>query len=156
MSEVKEVKNSLVAKIMTVLGLGDEGKIGKFVAKEIKKANTAIKSLKHNLTAELSQYDIEKGKLKDRLEDANEAVEDAYANITPENVSTNAAMEEFAEVYWKGVVDAERSVESLTNQLKSLEDAFEKGGWAGDVQFEGTADLNSQIAKYETRIDRIS
>ena len=41
--------------------------------------------------------------LKDKLEDAKEALSDAYENVTPENVHNNAAMLEFESTYWYGV-----------------------------------------------------
>ena len=161
MSEKKVTKIGIVGRIMAHLGLGDEGKIGKFFIKEIKKCNNAVKQLKHNQTGELSQFKIEEEKLNDKLEDAVEAVKDAYENVKPEDVATNAKMDAFSVVYWEGVKEANRNVKKIKDSLEILSKVFDEGGnyYANNttvLSFEGKKFLKEQISMYEDRIKEIS
>jgi len=139
-------KLGIVAKIMKVLKLDEEGKIGKFFAKEVKKCETAIRDLKNNLTATANIFASDMEKLNDRLEDAKDNVEAAYQAVTIDNVANNETMERFAESYWAKVNSAEDKVARIQKEIEDANKANEAA----------VKEIETQIAKYETRIARIS
>lgn len=141
-----EVKGlGIVAKIMKVLKLDEEGKVGKFFAKEVKKCVTAIRDLKNNLVAQANVFASDLEKLNDRLEDAKDNVEAAYQAVTIDNVANNETMDRFADSYWSKVTSAEDRVTRIEKEIES----------AGKVNEASTKEINEQIEKYQTRIDRI-
>lgn len=140
-----EPKLGIVAKIMKVLKLDEEGKVGKFFAKEIKKCETAIRDLKNNRTAYVNTFTSASEKLADKLEDAKERVESAYQAVTIEDIPNNEAMESFSTRYWNTVTTAEARVASVEAEVKAANEAQEKQ----------LKEVDDQIAKYETRIARI-
>lgn len=80
------------------------------------------------------------------IEDAKDAVEAAYQNITPENVINNAAMTAYSAEFWRNVNYAEQALEQLEKEVEEatkLHDAKVK-------------ELESQIGKYKARIAKIS
>ena len=142
-----EVKGlGIVALIMKALKLDEEGKIGKFFAKEVKKFENAIRDLKNNIAATENVHQSNLERLNDGLEDAKEGVETAYQNVTVENVANNATMESFASTYWYGVETANSKVKSIENKIKDATEAHVKA----------IEEITLQIAKYQARIDKIN
>ena len=84
--------------------------------------------------------------LTDQLQDAKEAVNDAYMAVTAEDVKTNAAMNSFADIYWYNVTQAEGKVERIEKRMEANTEAHKKN----------IDDLNKQIAKYQARIDALT
>lgn len=141
-----EPKLGIVAKIMKVLKLDEEGKVGKFFAKEIKKCETAIRDLKNNRTAHVNTFSSASEKLADKLEDAKERVESAYQAVTIEDIPNNEAMESFSSRYWNGVTVAEARVTSIEAEIKK----------ANEEQEKLLKEVDDQIAAYTNRISRIN
>jgi len=147
MPEEKKVKKpAIVVRIMTALGLGDEGKIGKFFAKEAKKCRIELKKLGSNLKTTELKYSISKEQLEERLEDAVEAVQAAYDAVTPEDVPNNAAMDSFATSYWGGIDAAEAEVKSLEEELEELE----------EINKITVEEIEEDITKYKVRLKAVS
>ena len=143
-TEVKEL--AIVKRIMKALKLDEAGKISKFLRQEIKTFNERIDGLKLNLQIlELKRKEAVASSDRN-IEDAKEAVEAAYDNITMENVSNNAAMTQYSSVYWRGIERAEAALKELEDGAKESKEAHEKA----------VAEINEQIAKYQARIKKIS
>ena len=136
---------AIVARIMKVLKLDEAGKIEKFFAKEIKKFETAIKHLNNNITALKNVYQAAVDTLNEKLEDAKEAVENAYDAVTLENLATNDSMTNFSERYWAKITRAEELVVAIEDELKRLTERHEK-----DLK-----EIQDQIAKREARIAKL-
>lgn len=136
---------AIVARIMKVLKLDEEGKIGKFFTKEIKKFETAIRHLNNNISALKNVYQAAVDKLNEKLEDAREAVENAYDAVTTEDLATNDAMSNFSDRYWAKVTRAEDAVNALVKQAEKDAEAHEKA----------LKEIQDQITKYETRIAKL-
>jgi len=136
----------IVALIMAVLKLDEAGKIGKFFAKEVKKFESAIRDLKNNVTEMENVYQSDTDKINGKLEDAKEAVEDAYQAVTIENVANNATMESFAASYWRNIDSAQALVTRIEKQIAD----------AAEAQVKALKEVNDQIAKYQARIDKIN
>jgi len=136
---------AIVARIMKVLKLDEAGKIEKFFAKEIKKFETAIKHLNNNIAALKNVYQAAVDTLNEKLEDAREAVENAYDAVTLENLATNDSMTNFSERYWAKIARAEETVVAVEEELKRLTEKHEK-----DLK-----EIQDQIAKREARITKL-
>jgi len=136
---------AIVARIMKVLKLDEAGKIEKFFAKEIKKFETAIKHLNNNIVALKNVYQAAVDALNEKLEDAREAVENAYDAVTLENLATNDSMTNFSERYWAKITRAEEAVVALEEQFKKLTENHEKE----------LKEVQEQIGKRQTRIAKL-
>lgn len=135
----------IVAKIMAALKLGEEGKIGSFFNKLESDFTREIKAIKHNISGAEFEHEQTIEKLTQQLEDAQQAVEDAWMNVTADKVSTNAAQDSFKGDYLYNIATAEEKVESIKRRIKDTEGEYK----------EKIDDLNDQIAKYEARLARI-
>lgn len=135
---------AIVKRIMSILKLDEAGKISKFFESIVKDAKRAIAQLEANKKALAMQYDMDVDKFNEEIEDAGEAVEAAFDNVTLEDVKTNAEIENFKNVYLARVTDAEKKLERIQKQLKSYTEAYE----------EKVEDINKQIDKYQARIDK--
>ena len=119
-------KQTLVERILAALNLGESGKIQHFVDKQVRNYNREIVALERNIANEKYAQETELTSLKEKLEDAQAAVESAYTDITPANVETNKAQDEFGEIYWSKITSAEKTVESIEKQIQLLEEATQE------------------------------
>lgn len=138
-------KQGIVASIMSALKLGEEGKIGSFFNKLENEFEREIKSINHNIKGEELEHDHAVESLKAKIEDAKKAIEDAWMNITAEQVATNALQDSFKETYLYNVASKEAELTRLEGQLKRINEAHESI----------IKDLNEQIEKYEARLKKI-
>lgn len=143
-TEVKEF--AIVKSIMKLLKLDDAGKISKFFNQEVKSAKEAIEGIKLNIQAKELYRKQALSKSEKEIEDATAELEDAYQNVLPENVDTNAKMTAYSAQYWAGVKKAEEKLARLNKEAEEAAKRYEE-----DIKFE-----REQIAKYQARIDRIS
>ena len=138
-------KQGIVASIMSALKLGEEGKIGSFFNKLENEFEREIKSINHNIKGEELEHDHAVESLKAKIEDAKKAIEDAWMNITAEQVATNALQDGFKETYLYNVTLAEYRLGELEKQLKRTNESHESS----------IKDLNEQIEKYQARLKKI-
>lgn len=117
-------KYALVNLILRKPGLSDEGILDKFFDKQVKRLSRDIKTSEQNIKAITSNYEVDKDKLLEDIEDAEEALVDAYKAINPEDLKNNAAMAQFEQSYWANIAIAEAKVEALKADLTDLEDAY--------------------------------
>ena len=143
-TEVKEF--AIVKSIMKLLKLDDAGKISKFFNQEVKSAKEAIEGIELNIQAKELYRKQALSKSEKEIEDATAELEDAYQNVLPENVDTNAKMTSYSVQYWAGVSNAERKLARLNKEAEDAAKRHEE-----DIKLE-----REQIAKYQARIDRIS
>lgn len=138
-------KSGIVASIMSALKLGEEGKIGSFFNKLENEFEREIKSINHNIKGEELEHDHAVESLKAKIEDAKKAIEDAWMNITAEQVATNALQDGFKETYLYNVSLAEHRLGELEKQLKRTNESHESS----------IKDLTDQIEKYDARLKKI-
>jgi len=146
MSSKNQTPKSMFAKVAAFLKLGDEGKLQSFytrlqrtVEQDIKKLTTSRSLLVSNFQETTEQYQYD-------LQDAAEAVDSAWMNVTPEQVSTNELQAAFMGQYLEGVSRAEAKV-------TALEDARER---AAQAHKEALENIDKQIARYNTLLVRIT
>lgn len=136
---------ALAQKVLNFLNIGEDAKINNFFAKEVKKAEKAIRDLKRNLTTLENQYNDSVDDINEKLADAVEAVQEAKIAITLNDVKTNDAADSFASIYWRNVDAKLAEVKRLEKKIEALKESFEQS----------TKDTNEQIDKYQSRIDMI-
>lgn len=125
-TETTEAKSkyALVNLIMKVLKLDDAGILEKFFDKQVKRLNRDIKTSEQNIKAITSNFEVKRDELLEQIEDAEEAVINAYTAINPDDLKNNAAMAEFEEDYWNRITIAENDVQNLKDDLVDLEDNY--------------------------------
>ena len=143
---VKKSKFAIVNAVVIALNLGDYGKIENFVQKtaktlerEIDTLGRSIKNAEHNYASDLAQ-DSEK------LEDAQQYVEDSYTNLNPDKLKTNEAQRGYMETYLSAIDLAE-------GRVLGIEKSMEK---KKEVQKDLIKELNEQIAVRKKRINRLT
>ena len=138
-------KFKFVTAIMALFNLGDEGKFVSFFSRLERDFNRAIEQLKINLNILKSQHDQEMTELKEQLEDAVQSVEDAWLNVKPEQIATNALQESFKESYLAAIERAEDEVERIEERIEKVKDRYKEDREA----------INKQIKAYEARINKL-
>lgn len=139
-------KTGIVAKILALLNLGEEGKIENFFEKQRKALQKDIKNLGKNLDTYEDQKAEALEELNEKLEDAKVKVEEAYTSVTVENVSTNERANSFQDYYWDAVTRAENVVARLEAEIKAETEKYDKL----------IASVKDQTAKKQARLDKIS
>jgi archaellum component FlaC len=135
----------IVAKVLALLKVGDEGKISSFYSKLESDFTREIKAIKHNIAGTKLEYDNYAQTLAEQLEDYTAAVEDAWLNITADQVATNALQESFKSSYLRQIANAEAKVQSIEESIKDAKEEYEAT----------MKDLNDQISKYEARLAKL-
>ena len=144
--EEKTVFSALIKEIMAILKLDDAGRLEKFFKNEVKLLKSEIKIIETNKQTSALQYDIALSEIDDKIEDAEEALKDAYRNVKIEDINNNDAMKEFSSKYWANIDNKENNLEALKEERKSIVKNYEDHLEA----------RNKKIAKREARIKAIS
>lgn len=139
-------KQTIVARILAILNLGEEGKIGHFFTKQVKSLQREIDGLKRNIVTLTYNSDLAIDQLREKLEDAKAELDAAYLNITPADVETNAKQDEFSATYWSNVERAEAKVTRLEKTITEGTDCLK----------DQIKDNEEQIKERERRIEKIS
>lgn len=137
---------AIVKSIMKILKLDDAGKLEKFFKGEIRTCKDYIAQLEANQSSFDLQYKIDMAKLDRDIDDATEEVEQAYFQVSPEDVVNNAACTSFSSIYWANIALAESKLTSLKEKKANLEEKQENN----------TLETKEQIEKYQSRINKIS
>jgi predicted nucleic acid-binding Zn-ribbon protein len=137
----KTLVMTLVSKIAAALKLGDEGKLQSFFTRMIRENNRQITNIGQNIEAEKISYNHLKTSLEDKLEDAKQALEDAYMHVDISRIGTNADQDAYRKVYLDNIERAEMTIDKIEADLEDLEKSFE----------ESIAIKQKQIDAYELR-----
>lgn len=144
--KIVEVKNVLVAEIMSILKLDDAGRLEKFFTGEAKRFDSKIKAIEMNKKTSALQLELKMDGLVSKIEDAEASVADAYRAVKPENISTNDAMESFSERYWSNIEAKEAALARLIAEKEASQKVY-------DEELKGREE---KIAAYKSRIAKIS
>jgi hypothetical protein len=146
MSSKNQTPKSMFSKVAAFLKLGDEGKLQSFysrlqrtVEQDIKKLTTSRSLLVSNFQEVIEQYQYD-------IQDAVEAVDSAWMNVTPEQVSTNELQSSFMGQYLDGVSRAEAKVTALEDSRSRAEKSH-----ASSLE-----SIDAQIARFNTLLVRIT
>ena len=124
MSSKNSTPKSMFEKVVAFLKLGPDGKLQSFytrlqrtVEQDIKRLNTSRSILVSNFQESTEQYQYD-------LQDAQEAVDAAWMNVTPEQVATNELQAQFMQTYLDNISRAESKVTSLESLRDSAVEAY--------------------------------
>ena len=140
------VFSALVSKIMSILKLDDAGKLSKFFEGEVKSIKNGIKAIEMNKQTAALQHEMALSEIDSRIEDAEEALKDAYTAVTVDDINNNDAMKAFSPKYWGNIEAKEDRLQRLKDDRKARIEAYDKE----------LEKRNEKITKQEARIAAIS
>ena len=140
------VFSALVSKIMSILKLDDAGKLSKFFEGEVKSIKNGIKAIEMNKQTAALQHEMALSEIDSQIEDAEEALKDAYTAVTVDAVNSNDAMKAFSPKYWGNIEAKEDRLQRLKDDRKARIEAYDKE----------LEKRNEKITKQEARIAAIS
>ena len=140
------VFSALVSKIMSILKLDDAGKLSKFFESEVKSIKNGIKAIEMNKQTAALQHEMALSEIDSRIEDAEEALKDAYTAVTVDDINNNDAMKAFSPKYWGNIEAKEDRLQRLKDDRKARIEAYDKE----------LEKRNEKITKQEARIAAIS
>lgn len=111
----------IVERIMAKLKLGDNGKLQNFFDKQIKNLKNQIKDYEKAIENERYNSGNRVESLREQQEDAEDELQDAYDNVKPEDVETNAKQDQYAITYWQAIEDAEAVLEEIKMEIEEEE-----------------------------------
>jgi isocitrate dehydrogenase kinase/phosphatase len=135
---------SIREKVVSLLKLDDKGRIEKFFNSQVKKINEHISKHEANLKIYGVTYETNLKTLTNKLDSAEEYLEDMYINVDLNEIKTN--FENYSISYWNKISDAESNIKNIQERIKTLGEEYNK-------QIETT---NEQINKHIARVKRIS
>ena len=144
-TEEKGLVMTLVSKIAAALKLGDEGKLQSFFTRMIRENNREITNLEQNMEAEKISYNHSKISLEDKLEDARQALEDAYMDVDISRISTNADQDSYKYVYLGKIERAERRIDEIELELTTLAEAFSEANKRRQKQIDAYTSRNAKL-----------
>jgi len=117
----KKTPLTVFEKIKATLKLGDDGKLMSFFGRIDKFIKREIKALETSRTLTVSTYEQERDQLVDKLQDAVEALDSQYQNVTVDQIATNSLQESFMGTYLDRIRYAENTVNDIENQIEELD-----------------------------------
>ena len=141
----KTKTSGIVAKIMAIQNLGEEGKVGSFFCGLEKHYNSNISKLEHNQKSLEFKYASDVDNLNDRLADAKEDLENAWLAVDIEKIQTREDQKHYISVYNHNISRATAVVEGLEDGLENLKKSHES-----DI-----IDIQNQISEYTARLNKI-
>ena len=138
--------SDLVAEVLKLLKMDDAGRVSKFFKKEVKRLREEIKTFEMNKQTAEMEFERRLSKYDSQIEDAEEAVKEAYTKIQVEELTSNEAMENFSAKYWSNINDKEYLLISLVDARKRAVEQYEIT----------VKERDEKIAKRVQRIEKIS
>ena len=138
--------SDLVSEVLKLLKMDDAGKVSKFFKKEVKRLREEIKTFEMNKQTAEMEFERRLSKYDSQIEDAEEAVKDAYTKIQVEELSSNETMENFSVKYWRNIDAKEYSLKILAEERKKAVEQYELA----------VRDRDEKIAKRIQRIEKLS
>jgi glutamine synthetase adenylyltransferase len=139
-------QKSLLDRIKATLKIGDEGKVQNFIDKQTSLLKRDVKSINQNISILENEYSNKMEDFTDQIEDAEQAVINAYEAINPEDLKNNSSTDEFAKKYWANIEDCERTLKALNKMVENYKESY-------STKLEN---FKLQIAERERRIKNLS
>jgi len=147
MANAKKVtKVTLIDRILSILNLDDHGKVASFFKGEVKKLQNAVRQLESNEKQEDLRNELALEALNEKIEDAQQDVDDAYLAVKVEYIQSNEDKKNFSTNYWNNISSKEYILKDLKRSLENKLEAIE----------DSKKDLKEQKAAYAARIKKIT
>ena len=108
-------KVTLTERLLAVLKGGTDAKFTRFEAKLEKKINKDIATRKDAIAS-----------LKEKQDDANEALNDAVLNVEPSSIETSEGAEAYTITYLRNVRAKRNVVKELQNQIDAIQEEIDE------------------------------
>ncbi len=141
----KTTATGIVAKVLAWLNITEEGKIVNFFERLRNDLIKEIKKLKRNLEVTKDEYNDKLEVLQEQKQDAEARVDEAYMNVTVENINTNEKASSFVNDYWNNIERAESALDDINSRIKETEKYKE----------DTIKSIQEQIAERERRLNKI-
>jgi len=137
-------KFTLTQKVMAFFKITEDAKVDSFFIGLEKEWQREIKTREHNIKTIEFDYEENLSKLQDQLQDAEQALEDAWVNVNPEKLITKSAEKDYAVQYVAHIENAELAVVNIKNAIEKLEQNHSE-----NIQFvkDEIATLQGRLAK---------
>lgn len=139
---MSKTPKTIAEKVIAFLKLGPDGKMLSFFDRLKKTIERDIRTLETSRTLLVSNFEQVTDKYQDDLQDAQEAVEAAWMNISPEQVATNQLQEQFMSTYLDGVTEAEARANFIQETYDSRLEAHNQQ----------LSEIDGNIARAEARL----
>lgn len=144
MSEVKKEKG-FVARVMTILNLGEQGQLGSFESQVEKFLEKEISANKQNKAMLETTFKNQLEDLTDAKNDAQDDLENAWLSVDLEAIQTRADQKAYVNVYLSSIETAEAKIESIDKQITDLKNAYEDQIKSIDAQI---AEATKKLEKF--------
>lgn len=124
--ETTNTKVSLKDRILAILKLDEAGKIGAFLDKQVKLLNKSIATHKKNLEKFISEAQDGIELLDEQLDDAKQALSDAYTNVTLDDVYSNEMANSYSDIYWDSIDTCQNKIDNLEQSKQNSLDKIKK------------------------------
>lgn len=143
-SECSVSKFSIVRAISAFLKLGEDGKLDSFFSRVVKTLSKEVTALKQNLKNLEFNHTTKIDELKDKLEDAQTALDESYMKVDMEKISTNESQKDFMETYLSNIDTKELAVKAIEAQIERENQSYNDDKESIDKEIES---LNKRINK---------
>lgn len=137
---------SISRTVCTLLKLGNGGKLDSFLLRVIKTLKKEIVLLTKNLDTLKFNHEQTLDELNDKLDDAQESLQNSYFEINVDKIATNESQKAYEEVYLENIDRHQSVVKNILTKIQETKDSYEVN----------VLDLEEEIASRQTRIDTIS
>lgn len=137
---------SISRTVCTLLKLGNGGKLDSFLLRVIKTLKKEIVLLNKNLDTLKFNHEQTLDELNDKLDDAQESLQNSYFEINVDKIATNESQKAYEEVYLENIDRHQAVVKNILTKIQETKDSYEVN----------VLDLEEEIASRQTRIDTIS
>lgn len=136
----------LVDRILAFLQLGEDGKINAFFIKQVKRLKKDISNLEKNISTAKEIAKDSNEEVNEKIEDLKEQLNDAFMNISVEDVKTNELANDFEYTYWNRIAKIEADIKYQESIIEATNKKLESDikGYESDI-----ADRKARIAKIE-------
>lgn len=144
--ETTNTLKSLATRVKEFLKLGDDSKIDSFFTRQLKDLSRAIETHKRNIDNLTFNNEKTLSELRDRLDDTNIELDNAYISVSLEDISTNAKQEVFKEKYWNNIETLEVKIQAINHEIEETNKEYENV----------IKETKEQIEEAQYRIDKIN
>lgn len=139
-------KFSIVRSIAALLKLGNDGKLDSFLTRVVKTLNKEVTIITKNIDTVKFNFSQRLSELQDQLDDAKDALENAYLEVNIDRIGTNEAQTSYVEVYLDNIDRKAKDVSIIEKRIKTETEENEKE----------LKDLTAQVESLNKRVAIIS
>lgn len=142
-TEFDATQSTIISGFLEAAGQGDKGNLEAFFTTVVKELNKDLETIQRDEARRKFEYETNLEELQDQLEDTDVAVRSALMDIDVEQIKTNASRKDYVNKYLRGLNKAQTSKSTITNQIASLKEEYDKQTELINAEI---ADINSKLS----------